>query len=388
MKKKILVVILLTFLLILSGCNVTDQASKDEASSEEKKVEKIEKLLEDFEDATTYDEKLKLFERLVDRYDDVDFEDADNEDIYEDAYSDMSDALAEYDEIVSALENTLTAIDTDYYGVEEFFTVSDLIADKKSDEVAASLIESFFDENKDYLIDAFTEYVYEDIHNSAYVLGYEYFKTSYDGTTFTYLFDDLFESELYASILETVNVNGQVKFDAYIAAGDQIKAQLDPLKTYEYTTVDEDGAYNAYLFGYANAMYALFYDDTYFASEYLFEIGIDAESPVTSDQVQDVSLIIDGVEYPTDGLFNYEVYSSDYFEIYTKFSTDGNNTISIDLFKALVYNTGNMIIHLTLTDGTTEDIVADTEVYYGEDVDIMKGIYTAMEAVYMLNQDY
>ena len=58
MKKKILVVILLTFLLILSGCNVTDQASKDEASSEEKKVEKIEKLLEDFEDATTYDKSL------------------------------------------------------------------------------------------------------------------------------------------------------------------------------------------------------------------------------------------------------------------------------------------------------------------------------------------
>lgn len=44
-------------------------------------------------------------------------------------------------------------------------------------------------------------------------------------------------------------------------------------------------------------------------------------------------------------------------------------------------------IRLTLTDGTTEDISVDTSLYSGEDVEIMKGLYTAMEAVYMLNQD-
>ena len=44
-------------------------------------------------------------------------------------------------------------------------------------------------------------------------------------------------------------------------------------------------------------------------------------------------------------------------------------------------------IRLTLTDGTTEDILIDTSLYSGEDVEIMKGLYTAMEAVYMLNQD-
>lgn len=388
MKKKIIAVILLTFLFILAGCSPSDQNSSDDGSSEERKVEKIEKLLADFEDAATYDEKLKLFERLVERYDDVEFKDTDNEDIYEDAYNDMSDALDAYDDIVEALENTLTAIESDYYGVEEFYTVSDLIEDKTSDVVAQSILESFFEENYDYLENAFTQYVYEDIKSSAYVLGYEYFKTSYEGLSFTSFFDGLFESETYDAILETANANGQIKFDAYIAAGDLIKSQLDPLMTYEYTDIDEDGAYNAYLFGFANAMYAVFYEDTYFASEYLFELGINAESPVTSDEVQDVSFIIDGVEYPTNGLFTYDVYDSEYFEVFTKFSTDGNNTISIDLFKAFVYNTGNITIHLTLTDGTTEDIVVDTELYSGEDVEIMKGLYTAMEAVYMLNQDY
>ncbi len=44
-------------------------------------------------------------------------------------------------------------------------------------------------------------------------------------------------------------------------------------------------------------------------------------------------------------------------------------------------------IRLTLTDGTTEDISVDTSLYSGDDVEIMKGLYTAMEAVYMLNQD-
>lgn len=103
--------------------------------------------------------------------------------------------------------------------------------------------------------------------------------------------------------------------------------------------------------------------------------------------MQEVSFIVEGIEYPTDGIFSYDVYDSNYYEIYTKFSTDGNNTISIDLFKAFVYNTSDITIRLTLTDGTTEDISVDTSLYSGDDVEIMKGLYTAMEAVYMLNQD-
>lgn len=219
------------------------------------------------------------------------------------------------------------------------------------------------------------------------MLEYEFFKTTYTSISFTNYFEDLFDSELYNSLLEAVNAKGQVKFDAYVSAGDQIKAQLDPLKTYEYTEVDEDGAYNAYLFGYANALYTIFYDDSYFASEYLFEFGIDGTTTTTSEQVQEISFIVEGIEYPTDGVFSYDVYDSNYYEIYTKFSTDGNNTISIDLFKAFVYNTNDITIRLTLTDGTTEDILIDTSLYSGEDVEIMKGLYTAMEAVYMLNQD-
>lgn len=370
---------------MLSGCNQQENSSKDDASSEEKKIEKIETLLTDFEDATTYEDKLKIFERLEDRYGDVDFEDSDNEDIYDDVYSEMSDMLSAYDEIVNSLENVLTSIENDYYGVEELFTTSELLAGYQNDEVAQNIIESFFEDNYTFLEESFTQYAYYDLNVSAYTLGYEYFKSFYEDSNFMYLFDDLFESENYASILESVNAKAKVNFEQYLTAGDFLKAQLDPLKTYEYTEIDEDGAYSAYLFGYANGLYAVFYDDAYFASEYLFEFGIGGLSPVTSDQVQDISFFVNGIEYPTDGIFSYDVYSPEYFEVYTKFSTDGNNSISLELFRAFVENTGDIIIRATLTDGTTEDIVVDTSLYSGEDIEMIKNLFTAMEAVHLLN---
>ena len=79
------------------------------------------------------------------------------------------------------------------------------------------------------------------------------------------------------------------------------------------------------------------------------------------------------------------MYSPEYFEVYTKFSTDGNNSISLELFRAFVENTGDIIIRATLTDGTTEDIVVDTSLYSGEDIEMIKNLFTAMEAVHLLN---
>lgn len=380
----VLVVILMTSITLLAGCGSDESSSSGKLTKERKNIEKIETLKTAFDEATTYEEKVELYEEFQDKYGDAEFNVPKNATRYDEIYTEIQTKIDEYDEINSSLNTTLSNIQADYYSVNDFTYLSETVNQIVPDEICLDILETFFSENQVELEEAFTEYIMEDLEVSAYTFGFEFFKTSYEGTRFTSSFDGLFESESYQAILDSVNTKAEEKYKKYIEAGNAIKAQLDPLKTYEYTEVDSDGAYNAYLFGYANSVTVRFLDDYYFGSEYLFEIDFESLDSINTDQISNVSFIINGTEYDTNQLFTAEWIGETYYAVYTKFSTDGQNTISIDLFKAFVQNTGNLTVRLTMNDGSTQDHLINTDFYAGDDIAIIKNVFGAMEAVYQL----